>query len=65
MIASFWMIARKPTFWIIAPLTMPLMACCSALAARSQNCGPADETSDKQQSQTTNRKIHVFSPSVE
>src|ERR1700733_4554580 len=33
MIACFWIIARKPTFWIIAPLTMPLMACCSALAA--------------------------------
>src|SRR5260370_8260972 len=35
-----------------------------ACRARSQNCGPADETSDKQQSQTTNRKIHVFSLSV-
>src|ERR1700722_622317 len=33
MIACFWIIARKPTFWIIAPLTTPLMACCSALAA--------------------------------
>jgi hypothetical protein len=34
-----------------------------ACRARRQN-GPADKTPDKQQSQTTNDQIHVFSPLV-